>query len=312
MHVTARIRVTSDNDYSGDPDGLFQLAHLLLSTSVDVRAVIGSHLRAGDLLDRSDQSAANAKGEADEILRLTGRAGEVRSLQGSNSALMDRSTPVESDGALAIVEEALRESAMPYYALFGGGLTELASALLVEPRIANRVTAVWIGGPEYPGFAEAPPDVKDADGSEYNLRIDIAAAQVVFDSQIALWQVPRDVYRQAVIGMSEIRAKVAPLGPLGAHLASKLEGVIADLGRVGVNLGETFILGDNPLVLLTALQSSFHADPSSSQYQILPAPAIDDRGRYVKRRDGRPIRVYTQIDTRLMFGDMLAKFRAIA
>ena len=36
-----RIRVITDNDYSGDPDGLVQLAHLLLSPSVDIRAVVG-------------------------------------------------------------------------------------------------------------------------------------------------------------------------------------------------------------------------------------------------------------------------------
>src|SRR3954453_1061259 len=54
-----RYRVVSDNDYSGGPDGLFQLAHLLLSPSVDVRAVIGSHLAPGDPFDPSDQTATN-------------------------------------------------------------------------------------------------------------------------------------------------------------------------------------------------------------------------------------------------------------
>jgi hypothetical protein len=39
----------------------------------------------------------------------------------------------------------------------------------------------------------------------------------------------------------------------------------------------------------------------------VPAPAIDERGAYVDREDGRPIRVYTRIDTRLMFEDMMAK-----
>ena len=43
--MSPRLRVITDNDYSGDPDGLVQLAHLLLSPSVDVRAVLGSHLR---------------------------------------------------------------------------------------------------------------------------------------------------------------------------------------------------------------------------------------------------------------------------
>ena len=55
-----RYRVISDNDYSGDPDGLFQLVHALLSPSLDVRAVIGSHLAVGDGFDPSTQQAANA------------------------------------------------------------------------------------------------------------------------------------------------------------------------------------------------------------------------------------------------------------
>jgi hypothetical protein len=42
------MRVIVDNDFSGDPDGLFQMAHLLLSPSVDIRGIIGSHLSVKD------------------------------------------------------------------------------------------------------------------------------------------------------------------------------------------------------------------------------------------------------------------------
>ena len=84
---------------------------------------------------------------------------------------------------------------------------------------------------------------------------------------------------------------------------------MTDAGRAGRNPGETYVLGDNPLVLLAALQSAFEADPSSSQYVIRPAPTIDDSGRYVQRKDGRPIRVYTHLDVRLMFEDLFAKLR---
>lgn len=65
-----RIRVISDNDYAGDPDGLYQLVHLLLSPSVAVPAVIGSHLRPGDPFDPSENSADHAAEKADEILAL--------------------------------------------------------------------------------------------------------------------------------------------------------------------------------------------------------------------------------------------------
>jgi len=311
--VLPRFRVISDNDYAGDPDGLFQLAHIVLSPSVDLRGVIGSHLRPGDMLDPSDQTASHAKVEAERVIELLGRAGTVEVVEGSNHALADRSRAIRSAGAEVIVAEAMRESALPLFVTLGGGLTELASAYLLEPRIADRLTAVWIGGPEYPGLAVEPPDVADAGGSEYNLRIDIAAAQVVFDSPIPLWQVPRDAYRQANVSTAELERYVRAVGPAGDHLVSALERVAANaLVDPGWNLGETYILGDNPLVLLTALQSNFHPDPSSSRYVSMPAPRIDDQGRYASRPDGREIRVYTQLDNRLMFGDLFAKLAGLA
>ncbi|HEU5484006.1 MAG TPA: hypothetical protein VFU98_03795, partial [Microlunatus sp.] len=56
----ARFRVISDDDYAGDPDGLFQLAHHLLSPSVQVRAVTGSHVAADDPFDADPASGRYA------------------------------------------------------------------------------------------------------------------------------------------------------------------------------------------------------------------------------------------------------------
>ncbi|HEY9196784.1 MAG TPA: hypothetical protein VIM77_10980, partial [Mucilaginibacter sp.] len=55
--VLPRMRVIFDNDFSGDPDGLFALTHMLLSPSVEIRGIIGSHLRVGDGFDNSKTQA---------------------------------------------------------------------------------------------------------------------------------------------------------------------------------------------------------------------------------------------------------------
>ena len=112
--------------------------------------------------------------------------------------------------------------------------------------------------------------------------------------------------------MAEVDDHIRPMGPLGAHLAAALDQVVEKAATVGMDLGEVYILGDSPLVLLTALQSQYQPDPSSSQYVMVPAPRLDAEGRYVERQDGRPIRVYTQIDSRLMFGDLESKLRNAA
>jgi purine nucleosidase len=292
----ARHRVISDNDYSGDPDGLFQLVHALLSPSLDVRGVIGSHLAPGDVFDASEAQAANA-------VRLVGRD-DVPVHEGAPGSLRDSRTPHRSAGAEAIVAEAMRDDTdLPLFVTLGGGLTELASAYLIEPRIADRLTAVWIGGPEYEELGPHPERLGAGPGPEYNLAIDVTAAQVVFnDSPIVLWQVPRNAYRQALVSMSELAARLS--GAVGAHLYDALARVHAREER---NLGETYILGDSPLVLLTALQSQFEPATSSSAYTVLPAPWIDDDGGYRPRAEGRPLRVYTRLDVRLMLEDLYCK-----
>ena len=68
--VQPRMRVIIDNDFGGDPDGLFELVQHLLSPSVEIRAIIGSHLKAGDGFDPSKETAANAKKKIEEVLSI--------------------------------------------------------------------------------------------------------------------------------------------------------------------------------------------------------------------------------------------------
>ncbi len=297
----------TDNDYGGDPDGLVELAQLLLSPSVDVVGVIGSRLRSGDGWDSAVERAVTA---ASSIVELTGRS-DVLVHAGASQPLADRSTPVPSAGADAIVAAAMGEDTdLPLYVTCGAGLTEIASAWLTEPRIGRRLTLIWIGGSEHAGHADPPPGEGPL---EYNLSIDPLAAQVVFnDSDIDIWQVPRNAYRTVIASRAELLVRMQPCSPLGAHLFDALSAVIGSAGGHGFNLGEVYILGDSPLVLLTALQSSFHPDPSSSSSVTIPCPRLLDSGAYEPNPDGRPIRVFTTMDARLVLEDLYAKLAVLA
>lgn len=306
--MTARARVLVDNDFSGDPDDLYQLVHHLLCTSVRIAGVIGSHLSPGDGFDPSDRQAENAVAVANGLLELMGVA-DVPVHLGSNTGLVDASTPIDSAGARAIIREAMRSDVdTPLFVAVGGGMTELASAVLLEPRIAERLTAVWIGGGEHAGLAVPPPN---APALEYNLAIDPIAAHVVFSrSEIPIWQVPRDAYRRCLVSRAELEARVRGTGRVGRHLVERLEVLDGRLAVHGMSLGDTYVLGDSPLVLLTALQTSFEPDPASSDYTSMPTPELRTDGVYVARPDARPMRVYTHLDTRLMFEDFFARLAA--
>ena len=302
----SRIRVLIDNDFSGDPDDLYQLVHHLLCPNVDIRAVIGSHLREGDAFDPSPHTASNARAVAADVFARMGLDSTELLVAGAEQGLEDTRTPAASPAVETILSEALREDTdQPLYYLAGGGLTDLASALLREPTIAERMTLVWIGGAEHEGLAYAPPEAMPI---EYNMLIDLPAAQVVFnESQIPIWQVPRDAYRQLLVSDVELRRRVAATGALGRYIYDETRFVLDALAAHQGGPPLTYSLGDSPLVLLTALQSPFEADPSSSRYVRKPTPLLEADGSYTPRADARPMRVYTELDVRLVLEDFFLR-----
>jgi len=304
--IKPRMRVIIDNDFGGDPDGLFELVHHLLSPSVEIRAIIGSHLRAGDGFDPSKETATNAKKKIDEVLSIMNLGKTFPVYQGSNIALDNDSTAQNSEAANAIIKEAMRtDTKSPLYVVCGAGLTDLASAYLLKPEIASHLTLIWIGGPEYPELATPPPGYTSL---EYNLGIDLKAGQVIFNkSSIPIWQIPRNVYRQVMMPYSSLLTKVKTQGKIGEYLTNALERIMKMSIKYNFNVGEIYIVGDSPLVLLTALQSSFEPDPSSSFYALRQSPLINNQGLYEVNHKGRNIRVYTQLDVHLLLEDLYAK-----
>jgi hypothetical protein len=304
------MRVIIDNDFSGDPDDLFALVHHVLSPSIEISLIIGSHLSVGDEWDPSNVQAAKAKARAEETLRIMGLERNFKVVQGSNTGLEDRQTPKPSDAVEGIIAEAMRDDVRPLYLVCGAGLTDLASAYLIKPEIAKRLIVIWIGGPEYSDMAPTPPGVGKC---EYNQRIDPLSVQVVFnDSDLQLWQVPRSSYRECLISYSELLNKVKPMGAIGRFLYDNIVRIYRWRNESPLGAGETYILGDQPLVTLTALQASFHPEPSSSAFVTRPAPTINENGSYKDNAKGRHIRVYTHTDVRLTLDDFFEKLAMFA
>lgn len=300
-----RSRVIIDNDFSGDPDDLFQVVHHLLSPSVEIPLVVASHLRPGDPLDLGPDTAANAAAVVADVFARMGLDSVDRIRQGAAAAMVDTQTPQDSPAARAIVAEAMRDDTSPLFYAAGGGLTDLASAYLLEPRIADRLTLIWIGGSEHDGLAVPPVDAMPI---EYNLLIDVPAAQVLFGAKdLTIWQIPRDVYRQCLVSDAELRHRVAACGPLGEYLYDEIADLQDAMGAQGMEVPESYALGDSPLVLLTALRSTFEPDASSSRYVERPTPQMTADGTYRAVQGARPMRVYTWVDTRLMFEDLYLK-----
>lgn len=303
-NILPRVRVISDNDYAGDPDGLFQLAHQALSPSSVLTHVLATP--HAPFVNRGiTDLCAEAERIARECLDLCGRS-DVPVVRGTNDKMVDRKTPIDTPAVRAIIDEAMRtDTDLPLYVTAGAGLGAIASAWLIEPRIAEKLTLIWIGGHEHQGLTPVPPGAPDM---EYNLSIDPIAGQVIFnDSNINIWHVPRDMYRFVIASRAELKDRVFAKGKLGEYLYNSLAAVSNLLEGMGRAMGEIYVLGDSPLVLLSTLQTAFEPTPASSPWITKPCPNILPSGLYEENPNGRPLRVFTQIDNRLLLEDMYAK-----
>lgn len=304
-----RTAVLVDNDLCGDGDGLFHLVHQLLCTSSDVRGIVGAHVGTQQSWNQSQNEAMKNNAEisvsrAKEIVELCGKSGQIAIQPGAPAPMTDAKTPVVSEGAKLIVAEAKKATPeKPLYLLFGGPLTDIASAWLMDPSISKNVILLWIGGQEYSFGHPFPPEHNVGRNLvEYNLRLDVNAAKTVFnESDLTIWQIPRDVYRQCLYSMAEMEDKIAPLGKIGEYLTSKLGGF--------AKMADTYVLGDSPLCLISTLTTTFEPGAAGCFYEVTPAPTITDEGLYDFSKKGRDIIVYTKVDTRLLFGDMESRFR---
>lgn len=175
---------------------------------MDIKALIAAHFG-------TEKSAASMQDSYEEILKvlhLLNRDGTVPVLHGAEKAMASEEETAESEGARFIVQEAMKEDSRPLYIAFLGPLTDMAAALKMEPKIAEKdVTVIWIGGRDWP-----------AGGWEYNLCNDIHAANAVFKSDVTLWQVPRNVYRMMSVSFMELYDKVYPCKKLGQYLVDNV------------------------------------------------------------------------------------------
>ncbi|MDE1916785.1 MAG: nucleoside hydrolase [Sphingomonadales bacterium] len=301
-------RVVIDNDFAGDPDGLFQLAHHVLSRSVTIPLIIGSHLPASFASGHDARDSAQCALELLQVMKLDR---VHHPIAGSETPMASRAAWTPSAASAAIVREAMRDDAPePLVYVAGAGLTDLALAWLSEPKIGKRIRLVWIGGNTPPGLALS---AGREDEREFNFSIDPIAARVIFnESDIEIWQVPASTYRQMLYSMAELE-ELAASGPLGAYLKSKLDTMAEKIAHIpGLHqppLSDAYVLGDSPLVTLTALLTPIEPDAASSRYTLLPTPELLDDGHYAPRAGARPMRVYTMIDAALTFRDMNARFR---
>jgi Inosine-uridine nucleoside N-ribohydrolase len=284
------MRVIIDTDAKNEADDQYAIVHALLSPKLDNVGFIAAHYGT------EEGSVDRSYAELEKIFDLMHFNKDGMLYHGANVAMQNEYIAENSEGARLIINEALKDDERPLFVLFLGSLTDLASAYLLEPRIAKRMTAIWIGGGPYP-----------CGGNEYNLWNDINAANVVFSSSIELWQIPQNAYKQASVSLAELEYRVRPHGEIGKYLFEQLDEFNNSEGvrKSSYFTGEKWILGDSPAIGLLLYEDC-------SNYKWQQAPRIAADMTYVHNGLNRPIRVYDSIDYRLLLEDFYCKLALFA
>ncbi|MCB0013971.1 MAG: nucleoside hydrolase [Anaerolineales bacterium] len=279
-----RIRVIVNTDAKNEADDQYAIVHALLTPYFDIRGLISAHFGTR----RSETSEQESYDEILLLLKLMDWEGRVRVEHGASHGLPDEQTPVPSPGAQLIIEEALKDDERPLFVAFYGPLTDMAAALLMEPRIDTpKVKVIWIGGGAWP-----------LGGYEFNLSNDIHAANVVLASQVEVWQIPSTVYRTMGVSYAELFERVHPHGELGRYLVEQVIEFNNRYNRSGPI--EYRSLGDSPAVGVMMY-------PECGRWRWQPAPQFEPSMHYRHTGEHRPIRVYDDMNTRFIHEDFFAK-----
>ena len=291
------VRYIVHTDCKNEADDQYTVAHALLTPKLKIKGIIAAHFEKGMGRYAPGMSTKASYDEIIKVMDLMDMSGSYPVLMGATAPMPDENTIVESEGARFIVEEAMKDDPMPLYIGMQGSLTDLACAILMEPEICHRMTAIWIGGADYP-----------KGGQEFNLAQDVAAANVVFKSDMPLWQVPASVYKNFAVSLAELEYKVAPCGKIGRYLFEQLVELNNDLSaRVPREIlwphGELWGLGDEGVIAALMFE-----EKRTDMYHMLPAPTFDpDTLQYVYDTLGREIRVFDRMDVRLTLEDLFSK-----
>jgi inosine-uridine nucleoside N-ribohydrolase len=304
-----KVRLIINTDAKNEADDQFAIVHALLTPRFKITGIIAAHF--GTL--RTDHSMEESYEEVNKVLELMNLKDEVSVYKGAKRAFANEETPELSEGAELIINEAMKDDPSPLYVAFLGPITDLAAAYMKEPKIADKLTALWIGGGAWPKGE-----------FEFNLMNDIHAANVVFRSTIPLWVIPQNVYKMMRVSIAELAVNVKPYGEIGNYLYQQLVDFNFDVvnkhiptmverarqaGKKvdpkdyeGWPKGEMWHLGDSPVVSLLL-------DDHQYGYEMKPAPRITEDMRYVHYQTERMIRWYHFVDSTFTLQDMYAKLK---
>ncbi len=283
---TGKLSMVLDTDTYNEVDDQFALAYSLLSPE---RLVVEAVYAAPFHNDRSSGPKDGMEKSYDEIARLLGKMGRSPDnfvFKGSEGYLPDRETHVSSPAARDLVRRAMaRPDSDPLYVAAIGAITNVASALLIEPELVKKIVVVWLGGQplSYPT------------AREFNLSQDVSAARVVLDSGVPIVLIPcMGVSSHLLATVPELKAYIGGKNDLCNALVELFCAYSSDHFAWAKEIWDVSAIG-------------YLINPAWVPTMLEPSPLLSDDSFWGRDPKRHPIRVAYAIQRNPIFKDMYQK-----
>lgn len=286
---TGTVDVVLDTDAYNEIDDQFAISYLLKSKEkLNTRAIYAAPF-----------FNVNSKGPADGMLRsyeeikkllaLMNEKSEV--FKGSDSFMENETVPVISDAARDLAERAEGYSPEnPLYVVAIGAITNIASAILLNPAIAENCVVIWLGG-----HALHYHDTK-----EFNMVHDISAARVVMKSGVPFVQLPCfGVVSSFTVSKPELEFWLKGKNPLADYLS---ENTIKAAEKYASGKAWTRVIWD-----VTAVAWLLNDSDRFMQSRLIPTPIPTYDGLYSTDFNAPLMRYVYNINRDCLMTDLFEK-----
>jgi purine nucleosidase len=283
----SKTAVILSTDVGNEIDDQWAIAYLLVNPAFDVLGIVSAHAPS------LPAPSAHATFEIlrDEVERRLGMVMHPPLFEGSSLPLADKKTPRSNAGVDFIIESSKRFAKdRRLVVLTIGAATDVASAILEDPSIADRISVVAMG---FRNLNEG--------GKEYNVENDPKAWQAILDSDVPVTIGSGDVcQRDLALSFDGAKKLISAHGRVGAWLWDEYQAwyfrFVKPL-RVD-DFSKPWVIWDT--VVLAYVEGM-------TTQKTIPRPRLADNLSFEQMSTNKTIGWVTSIDSGRMWADFIYK-----
>ena len=281
----ARIPVVLSTDVGNEIDDQWAITYLLLQPRFEVLGVMSVH--APSISAPAGQTSYRIL--VDVVENRLAMSTHPPLVEGGSLPMQDAKTPRTSPAVRFLIETSRRFTRdNRLTVLMIGAATDVASAILTDPTIVDRVRVVQMGFPDEKG------------GEEFNIANDVHAVQAILDSKVPLVIGPGNVCRASLsLTLDQARAMLTTRGAIGAWLWEEYQAwyyrAVKPL-RVD-DFSKPWVIWDDIALAYVLGMTKQHT---------LPRPSMRDDMTFAQVNTDQAITWITDVDEERMWADFLS------